>query len=144
MNIYRCNAKGDEPKYTSGEYNSEARRFYECLRSDLFKQRSCKGPELAERDEPELKKKPGRPPKATLPPGIDAETDALIRKDLARLADTPRPSWPSIASELVQAYGDGIRSARTGNHGWQKIAKVFRSHGLHVGEKSLQARIEQA
>jgi hypothetical protein len=76
-------------------------------------------------------------------PGLTAEADAEIRRALHELAKIQaRVPKPSIAPQLVAAYGVDMRAVREKKHGWQKIAKVFRAHGLRVGEKSLKARIE--
>jgi hypothetical protein len=75
---------------------------------------------------------------------IDEETDAAIRRELEEMASVAAHiSQPSNVSEIVTCYGDEIRAAREQNHGWDRIAKIFREHGLHVGKESLKARIEQ-
>jgi hypothetical protein len=82
-------------------------------------------------------------PVLSLPPGISAEADAAIRLALRTLASTPmRKTGPTIAPKLIEVYGDVLRAVRAQNHGWQKIAKVFRAQGLHVGEKSLKVGFE--
>jgi hypothetical protein len=75
---------------------------------------------------------------------IDEETDAAIRRELEEMASVAAHiSQPSNVVEIVASYGDEIRAAREQNHGWDRIAKVFREHGLHVGKESLRARIER-
>jgi hypothetical protein len=76
-------------------------------------------------------------------PGLTAEADAEIRRIFHELAQVPARIPKSIAPQLVAAYGRDIRAVRVQRHGWGKIAKVFRTHGLHIGEGSLRARIEQ-
>jgi hypothetical protein len=83
---------------------------------------------------------------AALPdiPGLTAEADAEIRRMLQELAKVPsRVSHPSIATKLVAVYGDDIRAARKQRHGWAKLAKVFRTHGLKISEKLLKTSTEQ-
>ena len=76
-------------------------------------------------------------------PGLTAEADAEIRQALRDLAREPaRLQRETIAPQLVTAYGKDIQSVREQKHGWQKIARVFRAHGLKIGEKSLKARLE--
>jgi hypothetical protein len=95
------------------------------------------------KDMPQNAAVPVAEPVVSLPPGISAEADAAIRLALRTLASTPmRKTGSTIAPKLIEAYGDALRAVRAQNHGWQKIAKVFRAQGLHVGEKSLQARLE--
>jgi hypothetical protein len=82
-------------------------------------------------------------PKPVVPSGISAEADAAIRLALRTLASMPmRKAGPTIAPKLVEAYGELIREVRLQHHGWRKVARVFRAQGLHVGEKSLQVRLE--
>jgi hypothetical protein len=95
---------------------------------------------------PENKPVPNPVSEAALPdiPELTAEADAKIREALRLLANTPgRKTGPTIAPKLIKVYGEGLRAARKQRHGWQKLAKIFRAHGLHVGEKSLQTRLEK-
>jgi hypothetical protein len=84
-------------------------------------------------------------PSFRLPPGINAETDAIIRQELAALASYPasRVPRPTIAPQLIEAYGGEMRAIREKGHSWRKIARVFRAHRLKIGERSLKVRLER-
>jgi hypothetical protein len=76
-------------------------------------------------------------------PGLTAEADAEIRQALREMAKVQARIVPqSIAPQLAAAYGEDIQAVREQKHGWQKIARIFRAHGLRIGEKSLKARVE--
>jgi hypothetical protein len=73
--------------------------------------------------------------------GITPGTDAVIVEELKKLAESP--IVPTIAPHLAQLYGDDIRLARASNRGWEKILKIFRKQGLHIGRESLKRRVEK-
>jgi hypothetical protein len=77
------------------------------------------------------------------PIGLDPKVDTAIREALRTLANTPmRKTAPTVAPQLIEAYGDEMRAVRKQRHGWKKIVEIFRAHGIHVGEKLLKAGLE--
>jgi hypothetical protein len=76
---------------------------------------------------------------------LDPKVDTAIREALRTLAATPgRGTRVSIAPQLIEAYGDELRAARKQNHSWHTVARIFRAHGIHIGENALKAGIGEA
>jgi hypothetical protein len=133
----------NEPKYKSAKNRSEALKDFSCEVCEFFERGLCQGAVLAEGEEPKKKNDSGKTKFSSIL-GLTPEADAEIRRILQELSRVPaRTPAPTIAPQLVTAYGQEIQAARKQKHGWQKIAKIFRAHGLRIGEKTLKTSIEQ-
>jgi hypothetical protein len=132
----------DAPKLISAKNRANALKKLDCEICELFEVNQCGGVVLVEGEEPE--KKPNIK-KANLfdIPGLTPETDAEIRKSLHKLATVQAHSpCITIAPQLAAAYAEDIQAVRKQGHGWGKIVKIFRDHGIKIGEKSLMTKIE--
>jgi hypothetical protein len=105
------------------------------------KKESPKGPPK----EPPALKAPPAPGPFPFPdiPGFTPETDAAIRAELKELAEkSPIDPRHSDARELLDLYGDLIKTSRGKGHGWEKLCRIFRRHGFHVGMHGFKKLLE--